>query len=163
MEAAVNNKVLKLRLVAIFLSVAASAMAGGSGSAVLPWWLKAGGTWTTDLYVTNISNSTINVRITLYDSIGNIYDETVESGTNFYFGAGFGANPVGNWVAVAPHQTGGLNITSAGSMINGYGLVEWTSSNNEIAPAMATALYRTWTGSSCTGISNILLNEGKPF
>ncbi|GAB6041818.1 hypothetical protein [Endothiovibrio diazotrophicus] len=145
------------------LGVASTALAGGSGSAILPSWLKGTGSWNCIIYVTNTSNSSVDVKITLYDESGYSYTEASEAGDNIATGWGFGtSDPVGTPVSLGPRQTGVVAISS-GSNGGGYGSIEWTSSSSEVAPLIAHEQVQVQYNGTTLGTYSVPVNALQPF
>ncbi|MBM4053443.1 MAG: hypothetical protein FJ264_01975 [Planctomycetes bacterium] len=140
-----------------------TAIAGSSGKVIVPYWQKASNMKSV-VSVSNISNSSVDVTISLFDENGNIYNESSESGTNLWVFWGLSSSPLDTPVALASHKTGQLIIDKVGSSKGGYAIVQWSSTSNEAVALITTIQYYAYNSASDFGsIVIIPLNNGMPF
>ena len=89
-------------------------------------WVKGSGSDYV-YYVVNTSDENITVSIKLYDSDGNLYTESTESGANLNYN-GFSNNPIDSGGGVLePKHTGRLIFLRSGGIRYGYAELTWES------------------------------------
>ncbi len=140
---------------------------GTSGSAVINhYWSTTGGAYS-HLNVSNITDSTISVKITLYLLDGTIlYDSStnqssgyvkIDAGTILNYTEGDNTKTVS--FDLAANQT--CRFVVSGFTAYGYGIIEWTQNSKETKGLVASStLVNTGSGIS---ISVIPINNGLPF
>ncbi|GAA6168466.1 hypothetical protein [Sessilibacter corallicola] len=143
---------IKLFIITLIFSLANFAYAG-SGSAILSHWSGQASTNTsTFLYLSNVSDNTINVSVTFYDDFGNPTPAT--SFSNFINGD----------TQLSPKSTGQILIRPP-SRKNGFAVIEWSNlygDDNQVA-LVATGLRIVVNSSSRRADTIIPINDGKPF
>ena len=140
---------------------ATGASAGGSGSALVNHW-KKNDVNGTNIFVTNISDSTVTFYIDLYDQSGTLYDENSEAGDNINV-AGFSGDPTTGGGTLQAKQTGNIVLTNGiGSDRYGSAVIRWES-QDDIRIAATGFGYRFYIPSGGRGLVGIDINGGAPF
>jgi hypothetical protein len=150
----------KIILMLLFTSSLVSLYAG-SGKAIIPHWFKSSTTkWV--LRVSNISNSDVMVKVKLinYDSL--IYNENSENSANIYAAEGFSENPIDGFVTLSANSTGFVQVNAVGAVKNGFGLIEWQSSDNTNVALIAHGII-TYTYNDRYSKAVYPINDFKPF
>lgn len=157
---------LAISFVIIFSSIFIVATAfAKSGSTVIPH-IMDGGSRSFHLFLSNITDSDIEVFVTLFGADGQVILESAESGDNLVPYAHYQeyTEPtVGQYsisVVIGPHQTFRLSVNN-GIDNHGYGVIEWVSQGNEVKALTAQA----WVLSSAGGYYSytVPINAGLPF
>ncbi|MCC2618348.1 hypothetical protein LJ739_18995 [Aestuariibacter halophilus] len=126
----------------------------GQGKAYVPYWkgqASGSGSNGTKLWISNITNHTVTVDLTFYDSDGNEVSPT--------FSDGFV-----NGNQLAPKTTVHLKIDHADKF--GHGLISWSNTNANDDDAVALIAHGNRTEVSTTyrfGAYGISINNGLPF
>ncbi len=151
---------MKKVLAPILLLASTSALAGG-GSSLIPSWLSTS-TSDTNLFISNISSSVSNIKVTFYQQDGTVYNESSESGVNFTLYGEFVGNPLSeNGATLEANKSGAIYMDSS-LFLYGYGIIEWTSYDEKRVSILASGLNQYVSGASL-GRSIIEINDNKPF
>lgn len=158
-----------LALTALLLG-ATSVYAGSQGSAAIPHMQLQAASSSTPQYVnyffSNITDHEVECSLKLYDHSGNILGPNYFNVyTGAYGSAAFSKVASGNTFTLAAHESRAVQFwTSSVCQVFGYGVIEWTSTTDNISKALfgsATKVYY----SAGSGLSMSLqeINDGQPF
>lgn len=157
------------------LLMAAGASHAASGSALINGFR---GQWTSGsnylinyLEITNVSDSTATVKVTLYKQDGTVITDDGSSSSGYITsvdpGSSYNDNLTGATVSfdLAAHKTTYLEVrATSSSLVHGYGLIEWTSSGQAPTAIMAYGGSVSYVSSQYTSWSApYFINGGRPF
>ncbi len=141
------------------------------GSATVPgikyWYISGSSNLSSNLYVTNITSTAINCKVTVFDHLGTdvTADCKIQTGnynsdysTTISTGSGEFLLPAGgtNCVRILGSQTG--------KVIYGHAVIEWCSVNTKIKKALIATADRTKEVNAIRAYSSMIpINGGMPF
>lgn len=146
---------------ALFLLLTFTGMAfAGEGSTVVSSWTMSGTASTyTQFDLSNITDESVTVFITLYQYDGTVYTEATEAGTNVSVGYGFSGDPLTTGAVLDANETGGITVAN-GATNKGYAVIRWESAGTSrfaLIGEMRTDTVSTGLRGSHT------INNGQPF
>lgn len=164
-----DNVVVQLKLngqnfTSALVSETAPAITYGN-SAPLPMWSKRLGASAQGyfVYVSNVSQADVNVRLDLITHDGTPYLESSESGADFNLVNNIIGDPTLTAGAnLAAQNSGYLTILARGALKQGFGHISWTSTQCVDAPLIAHGA-RYWAYSGSVTHSMVPINNGNPF
>ena len=147
------------KMIALLLGLlATSSPWAGEGSGIIPFW-QTDYTTNTAVYITNISGSDVTVKVVLYDQYGNPYDESSESGTQ-YFGATGAVTSTGT--TVAANNSIAIQVKAPNNGLKGYGTISWSSAGSEPVALIANARLQQY-ATTIDGHAVYPVNNFQPF
>ncbi|WP_419778868.1 hypothetical protein [Maridesulfovibrio sp.] len=139
------------------------------GSALIPhikgYRTGGSGSFYTRLHLSNITDCSIQCKITLYDQNGadasNLGSYYTVASNNTWQWAGDG----GTALTLPPHSTVIFEFTKDAipDKIIGYGNIKWNSSNGKLQKAMLGSARYNETATSMAMGGTVYLNNGEPF
>lgn len=146
----------------VFTFLSCLSLFAGEGYMIVPNWVKNGGqSKATAITMTNISNETVTVFIDVFDSEGNAYFESSETGSaNFAVQWEFSGDPADqtNGADLAPGDTG-IFVLQNGDTMEGYATIRWESTGK--TQDALVGIVRTIDDTDYRGM--FALNCGMPF
>ena len=112
------------------------------------------------VYVSNVSDSAVDVEIKFYDSDKDRYLETSEAGTQFSYNAQFTANPALTSTSLAAGHTGRVTLHHGGVTQYGLATISWTAQTCLPEALQASVMYWTSDDDALTWRD---VNGGKAF
>lgn len=165
------KKLFILILLLLAISTLFSSLAfANSGSASIPMYSSNGTTVETYIFVSNITGSTINVKVTLYDATG-----AMLTGPNATSNVNTGLTDFANNVTdctvsfkLSPNQSGSFIVKAPNTTVgaNGYGIIQWDqpgSSNIRGMLAHAAVIWQNFDLPDHVGRYAVPINQGLPF
>ncbi len=135
-------------LTAIFLLTSFTATAG-SGKAIMPSWASSGTSNQAYIYISNISESVVNVTVTFYGEDGTKYSPSSTTGFSS-----------GNQLSAKSSGYVSLNLSSFNY---GFATIEWENSTGDDAVALVAHGHRVAGVSGGKSILAVPINDGRPF
>lgn len=129
-------KAAVLLIVGILLS---STLYAGEGNSLLPHWRKVDDGVYTVLHISNVSGTTVTVKVVFFDMQGNVYDEASEVGDNFDTQTFVGDPTTASGGTLSANETGYVYIKAEGVSKRGYGVISWTTTGDERTALIAHA------------------------
>ena len=170
-------KIIKVccSLLMTFLSV--SSFADSSGRAIIPHWsafysgTKSNEFSSTQIHVSNLTDSTITIELSLYDAEGDVASSDDFDASVLPVGALMNCNTMGTLCDLPAHHSGFFFIHNDSEnefpFTTGYGSLEWTSFNQEQVAMVAHGISMgemsdTQSGRMKASVT-IPINNGLPF
>ncbi|MER2490706.1 hypothetical protein [Catenovulum sediminis] len=145
-------KKIKILAIAACGLVASSMASAGQGKAIISHWGSVAPHNASYVYVSNISENTVNVKITYYDKDGNALSPSTFS------------NFVASNTQLLPKSSGFVSINT-GTWNYGYAVVEWSNlDGDDDTVALVANAHRVM--DVTTGLRSdlvIQVNNGQPF
>jgi len=170
-------KIVKPLILLFALLGSMSLFADSSGRAIIPHWnaFYSGSVSnefsSTQIHVSNLSDSAITIEMTLYDAEGDVASSDDFDASILPIGALMNCNTMGNLCDLPAHSSGFYFIHNDSEnefpFTTGYGRLEWTSYNEEHMAMVAHGISMSEMSDSKSGRMkasiSIPINNGMPF
>ncbi len=174
------KKIIICFAVALSIVMSSSAVFAGSGKAFIPSWrvfrdASSSTHYETKIWLSNISDSTISLTITLYSQDNSsgyptVFSDDTELHCVNYSGT-YNENPTTGSVTfdIAPYETCYFQAYSGNDQSDtyGHGFIEWTAADDENQPALGLVAhgYTKYInlGNTRSYAYDITINGGNPF
>ncbi len=152
------------KLITLLFLLSPSLCLAGDGSGILPHWNKTS-TNKSMIYITNISDSTVTVFITLYDESGSEYTESSETGTNLVSLGSLTGDPLStSGATLDANESGIFKIERLGASKYGYGVITWSTSGKETVALIVHNQVGYWDTSLLNpAFVSYPVNDHRPF
>ena len=158
-------------MVMVCLVGMASMVSANSGKAIIPQWLSSGtnGTnpYTSVIYISNITNEPINVKVTFYEDDGTVLvdgDNNPNTGTLRTHGnfSNYNDNPGKASISFTLNANSTVYVNShTTAKYKGFGTIEWDQDSNAVCGLVAFGRGQYY--SNGWTFYAIPINNGQPF
>jgi hypothetical protein len=145
----------------------ASAATYSQGKATIPWYYQ-GSSDESGFSVSNITDSSINVIITLYNYNGTMLIDDGSSSAGFLRGSSinnYSDNNTDSTVTFTldAHSTGNFTLSVYSTIHNGYGIIQWNQSGTALQGLVVSGTQIFHQSSSSQVRTPISINNSMPF